>query len=194
MRFTKVVLNMDGANPQSTAGRRRRGGYALVVGFPGGKVKLRKGELDLDPGAYVYSGSALGGLSGRIGRHRRVFYRGGGGLHWHIDALLGGCDRAAAICAESGIRTECRLVRELASAQGMEPVGGFGSTDCRAGCRGHLLRSRLCFDDTLAAVACAFRRIGLEPFECGRWDRAGAHGNGGGASKRTSPSPSPDHG
>jgi len=157
----------------ATSKAEKGGGYALVLSFPGGELEFGKRRARLNPGTYIYSGSALGGIQGRIGRHRGRFHLKVGKRHWHIDALLERCDSVIAVCARSDERTECRLVRTLASVHGMDPVAGFGSTDCRAGCSGHLLSTNLGFDEAAAAVADAFREIGLEPYECGRWIRGG---------------------
>ncbi|MDI9608985.1 MAG: GIY-YIG nuclease family protein [Candidatus Verstraetearchaeota archaeon] len=153
----------------------KRGGYALVIGFSGGLLKFGNREEHFEAGTYVYSGSALGGIKRRVERHVRMFYRIGRKRHWHIDALLERCEQFATICAQSNIRTECRLVFILVSAYGMKPVSGFGSTDCRSGCKGHLLRSNVDFEGTVLAVMNAFRQMGLEPSECGRWDRILKH-------------------
>ncbi|MBC7120107.1 MAG: DUF123 domain-containing protein [Candidatus Methanosuratus sp.] len=131
---------------------------------------MRCKEWALVPGVYVYSGSALNGLAGRIERHRRVFLSQGIGAHWHIDALLSLCGSVTAVCAPSEERTECKLVATLAS-DGMEPVAGFGSTDCRSGCAGHLLRSVMSPERTVEAVARAFRDMRLQPYVCGEWMR-----------------------
>lgn len=151
-----------------------RGGYALVISFPGGTVRFGRLSRWLPPGAYVYSGSALNGICGRVSRHRRESLGRGGGSktrgHWHIDALLASCCSVTAICAPSAGSTECRLVRLLES-RGMDPVDGFGSTDCLSGCRGHLLRAGINRAQAVEAVLGAFRDMGLDPSVCCAWSR-----------------------
>jgi Uri superfamily endonuclease len=93
------------------------------------------GTLDLPRGWYTYAGSALGpgGLRARLDLHRRSAKR----LHWHIDYLLLRACLVASwelACAE---RLECAwqaTVLRLAGA--LEPVAGFGASDCA--CPAHL--------------------------------------------------------
>lgn len=111
----------------------------------------RFGELCLPAGEYIYLGSARGpgGLRARLGRHlgpppatRR----------WHIDDLHA-VAQASAYCylfdrsasASSGksapLRAiECLWSQALAALPGATtPVRGFGASDCRQGCRAHLV-------------------------------------------------------
>lgn len=95
----------------------------------------RLGNPVLDPGTYIYAGSAYGpgGIAARVGRHLNPAKK----PHWHVDRLS-----AAAPCvrveAFPGGR-ECDVVARLLAAGGSVPVPGFGSTDCRV-CRSHLVR------------------------------------------------------
>lgn len=89
----------------------------------------------LEPGIYVYAGSAFGpgGIRARVTRHLRADRK----PHWHIDHLSA---RAACI----GVKTrvggrECDLVASLVSDGAVVPVAGFGSSDCRD-CAAHLVR------------------------------------------------------
>ena len=92
-----------------------RGSYALVLRLdqPTRLDVGRLGTHSLEPGTYVYCGSALGGLRGRIARHLRAEKR----LHWHVDYLL----RVARIriadvwVCEAPERLECRLAAHLSS-------------------------------------------------------------------------------
>jgi len=129
----------------------------------------------LEPGKYAYAGSALGpgGVEARTGRHLRGFARGcadasGSGTaapvrHWHVDYLRPAMSLISVVAAGSDARVECMLTRALKAA-GAQVVEGFGATDCREGCGGHLLRlgdvGGRC---ATGAVCCAFRRIGLQP-------------------------------
>ncbi|HRU81744.1 MAG TPA: DUF123 domain-containing protein, partial [Candidatus Methanomethylicus sp.] len=112
-----------------------------------------------------------GGVEGRVGRHLRRFALGGDGgngskapvRHWHVDYLHPSMAVVAVVAAESGERLECRLTRALGAA-GAHVVDGFGATDCREGCGGHLLRlGEMSANDAVAAVCGAFRRMGLRP-------------------------------
>ncbi len=95
----------------------------------------RLGRPVLEPGTYVYAGSAYGpgGIAARVGRHLKPDKK----PHWHVDRLS-----AAAPCTRvetfPGGR-ECDIVSRLLSAGGSVPVPGFGSTDCRV-CAAHLVR------------------------------------------------------
>ena len=101
----------------------------------------RLGRFRLEPGLYVYVGSARRALAARVARHRRLAERKEGNRHWHVDGLLlHGYSRL--VRAESYPQgEECELSRALAAdANASVPVAGFGATDCRAGCPAHLYR------------------------------------------------------
>lgn len=90
-------------------------------------------------GLYAYVGSALRGIGTRVSRHKRLAMQKSGNIHWHIDRLL--VDPHARwigeIILEDG--NECKISRRIASMNGVTvPVPGFGSSDCRAGCKAHL--------------------------------------------------------
>ncbi|RLE53194.1 MAG: GIY-YIG nuclease family protein [Candidatus Methanomethylicota archaeon] len=95
------------------------------------------GELYFKPGVYAYAGSALGpgGLLGRISRHVNKSKR----VKWHIDYLTtdGRVDVKAIVYTETYLKHECCLAKNLAEYG--EVVKGFGSTDCKQGCIGHLV-------------------------------------------------------
>ena len=111
------------------------GTYALVIALGVG-LRLRAGRLgihNLIPGYYVYTGSALGGLSGRLRYHLKLKKR----LHWHIDYLL----REAAIAQIRYALGQPRLeyiwnaiVKSLPGA--ISSIPGFGAPDCQ--CSFHL--------------------------------------------------------
>jgi Uri superfamily endonuclease len=111
------------------------GTYALVV-FLKDNLRLRIGRLgvhNFPPGYYVYAGSALGGLSGRLKRHLRPEKR----LHWHIDYLLQHAVISQIWYTRSGNRLECTWNSIVSILPGAVPsVPGFGSSDCR--CTSHL--------------------------------------------------------
>jgi len=99
------------------------------------RVKVGKLGVFLFPaGRYIYSGSALSGLSRRVSRHQRREKR----LHWHIDYLL----RHARIERIDTLPTQQRLECALNAYAFEQPgarviVKGFGSSDC--GCLAHLV-------------------------------------------------------
>lgn len=111
------------------------GTYALVIALGVG-LRLRAGRLgihSLIPGYYVYTGSALGGLSGRLRYHLKLKKR----LHWHIDYLLQEAAIAQIWYALGQPRLECiwdAIVRGLPGA--ISSIPGFGASDCQ--CSSHL--------------------------------------------------------
>ena len=113
------------------------GAYALTfsVDVPLALPIATLGTPALDPGLYVYAGSAFGpgGIRARVGRHLRADKK----PHWHIDHLS---SRAACIDVKTypGGR-ECRLVADLLASGATIPLPGFGSSDCRD-CEAHLVR------------------------------------------------------
>ncbi|MFN3884603.1 MAG: GIY-YIG nuclease family protein [Rhodocyclaceae bacterium] len=106
--------------------------YQLLIGIAH-LVRVRIGRLGtfaLPSGRYVYTGSARRNFEARIDRHLRREKT----LRWHIDYLL----------AAPGVRI--LEVRRFAESEcvinqatpGAVPIPGFGASDCRAGCGGHL--------------------------------------------------------
>ena len=116
----------------------------------------RRGIYSFKAGYYAYVGSALNGLEQRIGRHLRKEKR----LHWHIDYLLQYAEICGVIYAETGCRQEGRIAAGLQKI--LEPVPGFGSSDCR--CLTHLFygNDRGVLKNTVLA---GFKSAGLAPAE-----------------------------
>lgn len=120
----------------------------------------RLGSLLVEPGVYLYVGSAFGpgGLRARLGRH----IDGTGKPRWHVDLLRAVTRPVAAWWSLAPDRLEHIWAKALAELDGAaEPLPGFGSSDC--GCRSHLVRLPTHgreIDETLRggsgqAVACA---------------------------------------
>ncbi|MCC7369304.1 MAG: GIY-YIG nuclease family protein [Chloroflexi bacterium] len=111
------------------------GTYALLIQLDAPALLMvgRLGAHTLAAGWYVYTGSALGGLGGRISRHARQTKR----LHWHVDHLLA-AGRLIAVAARLGPeRVECQVAALVASWPGARrPIARFGASDCR--CPAHL--------------------------------------------------------
>ena len=114
-----------------------KGSYALVLQlsdqceFTVGKL----GTFLFAAGYYVYFGSALNSLEGRLQRHLRPDKK----LHWHIDYLT----RAARIMevwwTRNESRQECAWTQlALRHTDVIAPIRGFGSSDCRH-CPSHLV-------------------------------------------------------
>ncbi len=82
------------------------------------------GTMSLRPGYYLYVGSGMNGLSGRISRHMHLRKN----LHWHVDFLRQFADKVTAYA----IRTPHHIESDLAISVGniLEPViPGFGASD-----------------------------------------------------------------
>jgi Uri superfamily endonuclease len=113
-----------------------KGTYLLLLkATQSTKVQIGKlGELSVNPGFYVYSGSAFGpgGLGARVGRHLRLNKK----LRWHIDYLRPRVDDVIAYYQPDS-RSECLFAYELMIAGGEIPMKGFGSSDCK--CESHLV-------------------------------------------------------
>jgi Uri superfamily endonuclease len=90
----------------------------------------RLGAFDFPAGRYVYTGSAKRNPEARIARHLSAVKR----LHWHIDYLLT-APGARIVDVLRFDEPECDVNRRT---PGRVPVPGFGASDCRAGCGGHL--------------------------------------------------------
>lgn len=127
-------------DPRSPA-KRKRGVYTLILKV-GEELILQIGSLALvrfRPALYLYTGSALGsgGLDARLSRHLRREKQ----VCWHIDHLTGDprVTVVGFVSAESREKMECRVNRLLRSRLEASPFPGFGSSDCRGRCLGHLL-------------------------------------------------------
>ncbi|MBC7334768.1 MAG: GIY-YIG nuclease family protein [Clostridia bacterium] len=135
------------------------GVYALVLRLPSAQpVRVGSlGEFTFCAGAYVYVGSALGGLAARVGRH----LQGPRKARWHIDYLARAAPIAAVIFAETTGRLECSLAALLAGRL-EAAVPGFGASDC--GCFTHLYFAA---QEGLARAAAreSFVILGLGPRE-----------------------------
>jgi Uri superfamily endonuclease len=119
------------------------GTYALILACLREKrLRIGKlGEIHLQPGYFVYLGSAFGpgGLAARLSHHRRPIVR----PHWHIDYL-----RPATVLTEIWFTCDPSSREHLWAdliahiKHGFILLPGFGSTDCT--CRSHLffLRDR----------------------------------------------------
>lgn len=121
----------------------------------------RLGPINLAPGRYAYVGSARGpgGLRARLARHLRQEKR----LHWHVDYLTQCVAISAVYWAVAVEPLECRWAQALLRLPGaaLGPAG-FGSSDCQAGCRSHLIRLPDSVDDEAlrAALPVSSRLVG----------------------------------
>lgn len=116
-----------------------KGSYALIFFCPRhATVKAgRLGELRLEPGFYIYCGSAFGpgGVKARTDHHRQVSQR----PHWHLDYLRPQLQLLEIWYTFDKSAREHQWAAQLATMRGAtQPFPGFGSSDCR--CRSHLIR------------------------------------------------------
>ncbi len=135
----------------------RKGTYCLLIHQKSDKkiVIGKKGKIDFDRGYYVYVGSAMNSLDGRIRRHLSNDKK----LHWHVDYLLNNPKSSIkeVYFSDDGVKHECDLANNIAE-EGKE-VQGFGCTDCK--CNSHLIYF-FNIDDAEYAIFSAFKKIGLE--------------------------------
>ena len=124
--------------------------------------KLKIGSLYQDhkfkKGYYVYVGSAMNSLDGRINRHLSDDKK----MHWHIDYLLKSPNSSIRdiLFNISEENIECELALEI-SKHG-KAIARFGSSDC--GCNSHLFyfeRKR----DALDIIKKAYDKLNIEYYD-----------------------------
>ena len=119
------------------------GAYALLVrlDLPWRPSIRSLPDRILEPGPYIYCGSAYGpgGLRARVTRHMRA----GKPAHWHVDRLTA-AGRIEGAAVRIGGR-ECDLVAAFMANGADVALAGFGSSDCRR-CAAHLLAVPTGFD------------------------------------------------
>lgn len=114
----------------------RKGVYQLHLRLDKPK-RIRVGKLGVftfPAGRYIYTGSAMNGLIGRLRRHLKKRKK----LYWHIDYLLRHAKIETIFVLETGERVECQLNSLTLSLPNAKViVKGFGCSDCR--CPSHLV-------------------------------------------------------
>ncbi len=113
------------------------GTYALILQADRQQtVRIgRLGQLAVEPGCYVYVGSALGpgGVRARVGHHSRLATR----PHWHIDYLRRAATLRHVWYSYDSVRREHAWADIFARMPGVSiPLSGFGASDCA--CPAHL--------------------------------------------------------
>jgi Uri superfamily endonuclease len=117
-----------------------KGSYTLVISLLK-KQWIKVGSLGtalFPAGTYLYTGSAMNGLRGRLSRHLRKTNKKG---RWHIDYLLKHPEAQIRqiLIYPPAPDQECRQNRRISALPGSKVVlKGFGSSDCRMGCGSHL--------------------------------------------------------
>lgn len=119
------------------------GGYILLLYTSQARSVAvgRLGYLAVEPGWYLYVGSALGpgGLRGRLRHHLQPARR----LHWHIDYLRSVCELRAIWYSADDERWEHRWAQALAEMVGVHSLlPGFGASDCRCLSHGFFLAEK----------------------------------------------------
>jgi len=118
-----------------------RGTYALILAadchqeLSVGKL----GTLVVQPGLYMYVGSAYGpgGLAARIARHLRN--DADKSLKWHIDHLRAVTQVVEVWWTEGEEHCECDWARAFGRMRrASAPRAKFGASDCSSGCPAHL--------------------------------------------------------
>ena len=118
--------------------RSESGTYALILrGDSRARVQVgRWGTLGVQPGYWIYVGSAFGpgGVNARVLRHCREAKA----KRWHIDYLRDVTAPVGAWCGYGSRDLEHRWAHALAGLRGLTSVPGFGCSDCA--CESHLFR------------------------------------------------------
>ena len=109
-----------------------KGSYALLMNLrEDEKIRIGSlGKIEFPKGYYVYVGSAMNGIEGRVNRHLRNRKK----VHWHIDFFLKKAEISSVYYLESKNRMECNIANKF--SRKFEGVPNFGSSDCQ--CEGHL--------------------------------------------------------
>ena len=109
-----------------------KGSYALLMCLKNHKeIDVGSlGSISFPKGYYLYIGSAMNGIEGRVKRHKRDRKK----LHWHVDYLLNKARISSIYFLESRQRLECSLAKRFADR--FEVISKFGSSDCH--CESHL--------------------------------------------------------
>ena len=97
----------------------------------------RWGKIDLEPGYYLYVGSAFGpgGVQARVLRHcRRTKLK-----HWHIDYLREFLSPVGVWFTHETIRLEHHWAQILSEMKGFSSIRRFGCSDCT--CYSHLFQT-----------------------------------------------------
>jgi Uri superfamily endonuclease len=115
------------------------GTYALILQSDSTETIQvgRWGGLELQPGYYIYVGSAFGpgGVRARVSRHLRREVR----KHWHIDYLREYVTPVEAWVSYEAEHLEHEWAGVLFGRPEMTPIQGFGCSDCQ--CYSHLFFS-----------------------------------------------------
>ncbi len=108
--------------------RLQSGAYLLFIRLDR-QIDLQVGKLGkfhLEPGVYIYVGSAMGGFGRRIPRYLSAHRK----IKWHIDYLLEKAKLEAILLLPSSTKIEQQVAARLAKMEGIREVApGFGASD-----------------------------------------------------------------
>jgi len=139
-----------------------KGTYCILIDLKeDSRITIGKlGEIYFPEGYYVYVGSALNSLEGRVKRHLSSNKK----LHWHIDYFLASANTeiVEVIYTIADGRWECSLAQEI--AKNSTGTSNFGCSDCK--CDSHLLYFRS-FADSERYCLMAFNALNLIPEKYG---------------------------
>ena len=109
-----------------------KGTYFLLMSLNSDKsIQIGKlGKIQFRKGWYVYIGSALNGLEGRINRHLRSEKK----HHWHIDYFLDYAKIKKVYVKRGIVKEECTVSQSF--LKHFETISNFGCSDCS--CKSHL--------------------------------------------------------
>jgi Uri superfamily endonuclease len=109
-----------------------KGIYALLIDLERDKdIGVGNlGSIYLPRGHYLYIGSAMNGIEGRVKRHLGKKKK----THWHIDYLLKQAKISDAYYLKGEKKQECIWAKRMAGK--FKVIKKFGSSDCD--CIGHL--------------------------------------------------------
>jgi Uri superfamily endonuclease len=115
------------------------GTYALILQIHA-KASVQIGRLrqiDIQPGYYIYVGSAFGpgGVRARVSRHCRTDKP----KHWHIDYLCKFAIPLAVWISHETEKLEHRWAQIFYERREMTPIQRFGCSDCK--CYSHLFHT-----------------------------------------------------
>ena len=130
-------MTEDSGTGQNKMPVKLKGSYVLVLYLSEDRLLTvgRLGAFQFPAGHYLYFGSALNGLEGRIRRHLRQEKK----LHWHIDYLAAVADIEEVWWQSGAEREECAWAGKCLDLGGAVVAAGFGSSDCR--CATHLFHT-----------------------------------------------------
>lgn len=117
-----------------------KGTYALILkNSENRNVQIGRWQaLDIEPGFYIYIGSAFGpgGIKARVSRH----FRRSKPMRWHIDFISSITKPVSAWYTCRSKRVEHDWAQTFLKIPDFRPIKGFGCSDCR--CFSHLFYSK----------------------------------------------------